>query len=433
MESGKATAAKPTANLRDAVTSDNEGEWSSDLALFRPPLFFTRLAALPSPLSLGRPSFVLCASRSHKCRINIITPSRHSPTPTLLRFRKHDILQAALCTATQDGDNFIRTQSAMARGQGPEGLFDLPLELREMVYSNILPESRTIVYPQPEQSHHEKTISAVYTAHPILKKELESTMYKTCGARLIITPDLAADIPSNIEWSRFRRIDIDINRLRDPELLTSAGALWKYLKGMQQAIDSLRHGNPTLLPDIEIQFMGEEELEGESSWYQTVPARIAYHSAPGWDLGMVKLKNHYCTCGILYSREDGTCPICAPDSSDRPDGKDVWLQTMPNQFWDAVAVVILDFFLDLPRCKSTFVFNLELLQPRRAFLPRHHYVNRIFDYDYMADMCNTLEAWLDGRLRWMGLSSKREENGRLALELLACKRYGYEQADAEEL
>ena len=92
-----------------------------------------------------------------------------------------------------------------------KGFLDLPLELRQAVYTYMLPRDRMI--SSPVNHYEERTLFATCAAHESLYDELEDWIYKHCGGRLFITPDAPMDLPIGIEWHRFRNIDIIIEYL----------------------------------------------------------------------------------------------------------------------------------------------------------------------------------------------------------------------------
>jgi hypothetical protein len=91
---------------------------------------------------------------------------------------------------------------------------------------------------------------AVGGIHPDIKAEMDSFIYKRCGASITITPDETMEHPGRVEWARFRWIDIWINSYE------GSAPGWP---GVQQAVAILRRGTADVLPHIRIQFHEEGE------------------------------------------------------------------------------------------------------------------------------------------------------------------------------
>ncbi|KAK3050811.1 hypothetical protein LTR09_007887 [Extremus antarcticus] len=267
----------------------------------------------------------------------------------------------------------------------PTGFFDLPLELRAIIYSHVLPPDRTFTFPirRPE----EKTVIALCATHDVLYEETEPLIYKECGASLAITPDeeLSFDeLPLGIKWDKFQRIDICIKARLDPDDLDN--------EGLKQAVTSLNYGCPRMLPDITIEFEEEDPGMGMGDWWWTesIPAgrTFCWHYREDND----EYKHpRYCAKHESYAPNCSDC-----DGGIEDDEEETWLRTVGP---DAVPIVatVFDYLLKLPTCKSATLYMLSFLQEDRdRGAPRYHGGKRIFDHQYMDDLCRAMKLWLEG-------------------------------------
>ena len=58
------------------------------------------------------------------------------------------------------------------------GFFDLPAELRLMIYGHILPADRKMRFPANQWHPELKTVIALCATHPQISQELEELIYK---------------------------------------------------------------------------------------------------------------------------------------------------------------------------------------------------------------------------------------------------------------
>ena len=101
------------------------------------------------------------------------------------------------------------------------------------------------------------------------------------------------------------------------------------------------------------------------------------------------------------------------------------LKVLPGYHRGPLVVEILEYFLELPPCKSANIYPLTGLALRRDDLPHHNYYKQIFDDVYMRDMCTSLEIWL--RRHRDGMSAyglyDRPRFGECRLEYLAYRPF----------
>ncbi|KAL9606859.1 MAG: hypothetical protein Q9204_009435 [Flavoplaca sp. TL-2023a] len=245
----------------------------------------------------------------------------------------------------------------------------------------ILSLNREVIFPECRRTPEEKTAMALSAAHDTLHQEVQNRIYSTCIARLIITPDKKMGLPTGIEWSYFRRIDFFIEH---PQNLVAS--TWE---GMEEVITSLHYEGRMRryrrLPKITIKFeqtMDEEGYLGDPLWTQCVPPDTAYRSR-----------------SLLLLNEQDSGYYTLPD----PDGtSEEYLALGPDDRWlrgsgflnEPIVTQILDFFLDLPRCRDVIVHSIQGLDCRCTDTCRHDMRQRFFDDIYMEDMLYALELWL---------------------------------------
>jgi hypothetical protein len=269
------------------------------------------------------------------------------------------------------------------------GFFDLPLELREAIYEEMLPTDRTLTYPttRPE----EKALFAFCESQETIYEEVEPLIYKNCSCRLEVTPDKEMDIPVGIEFDRFQRIDIHIHHPED----------YSSRDGIRQIICALSYGRPDQLPPVSVVFDEDKDEVADPVWTQEVPSNSAY-------------------CRSIFDYESD----CEPGDDhlrghSRGDDRDTWLRIDRSA---PLVADILDRFLSLPPCQSFFVEPLSGLQMREPGLPRHDRERRIFDEEYMMDMMNALTLWMEGK-RDIELASTESDYHEPRLERLAYEWY----------
>lgn len=106
------------------------------------------------------------------------------------------------------------------------------------------------------------------------------------------------------------------------------------------------------------------------------------------------------------------------DIDDDDGHPDTWLR-IGNEV--PIAAGILDYFTDLPPCKSAMVHPLSFLSKRRSWTlyRKHDPSRRIFDELYMEDLCRALELWLEGKREGVELPDDSNEFWQPYLERLA--------------
>ena len=304
----------------------------------------------------------------------------------------------------------------------PTGFLDLPLELRQMIYGHILPSDQVINFPASEQRlEEETTVLAVCDAHPQIHEEVDEMIYKECDVHITVTPDKEMRIPLGIEFNRFQRIKIKVDHYGNDR---------NGWAGMIQLISRLTHGHPKVLPDITIMFHEDSEdapfrfcLLGDAKWTEELPARTTYCPRTG------EIDRHYTPRPYQGSEESEDEEFDFPD--DHPvEGHDEygesWLRRSDDYCEIPIAIQILEHFLSLPPCKSATVHPLSGLSERRDCIPRRDRKARIFDRDYMEDMCSALGTWLKGDRDGIEMSRTVGQTcGESTLEQLAYQRHAY--------
>ena len=244
------------------------------------------------------------------------------------------------------------SQPTIPTSRQPTTFQTLPPELRHLVYGSALPEmpnvdTRVISFPFSYQ--HDKTLLNICGACPSLSTDVWDWIYKHCRACLNVIPDVEVHLPKleplplGIEWARFSRIDLDIAH---PHHTGSPG--WKDLsvlaanewRGTEQAVASLRFGNPGKLPAMRVHFaeyMRYDPVWMEEVWFdrgasQLLPGNPADNGSSGEDRG-------HC---------EGS--------------KNILLRAIPGDRNKTVVMSILDPLLDLPPCESALIWSLSHLE-----------------------------------------------------------------------
>ena len=223
------------------------------------------------------------------------------------------------------------------------------------------------------------------------------------------------NLPTGIEWKRFKSIDIIIDHF-----WCLPGA--ETFVGVTQAITSLLYGRPDTLSDITIQSKGGDDVF-DPAWTRYVPARSAFcfpssdRMVPIQDiLGDPEDYEIFNDKGS-YHRVDYAKPKarsydgldndsesesdCDVDHYDGYCKAELWLRGHGHHGSPIVATT-LSYFLALPPCKSVYVRPLLHLANRRKGSespPRHDCQAKIFDHLYMIDLVDALTFWLEGKQR----------------------------------
>ncbi|KAK5166143.1 uncharacterized protein LTR77_008404 [Saxophila tyrrhenica] len=144
------------------------------------------------------------------------------------------------------------------------GFFDLPLELRQMIYDEIIPSDRLHTFKEGRwcPSSLEAIAHAVNSADPRLRSELSR-----CGVRLVITLKLSIP-PRRILFDRLRKVEIFIDyyeRHDDgrPDLLSRHEATKDEVRPLRAQVGKVanylaRYDN---LQDITIRFRDEPKYK----------------------------------------------------------------------------------------------------------------------------------------------------------------------------
>jgi len=94
--------------------------------------------------------------------------------------------------------------------------FDLPLEIRQQIYNECLPWDRMITYDPAIRSLDDELLAqqkasssvwSLWACGGALQEEVQNWMLKTCGARLVVSPDMD-ELPKNLPIGRFSMIEI---------------------------------------------------------------------------------------------------------------------------------------------------------------------------------------------------------------------------------
>lgn len=148
----------------------------------------------------------------------------------------------------------IRTSEAMA------GFMDLPLELRQQIYSYVLPETREVVFAGKRE---ERNILTMCTINPD-NGEAMDVIYRESSVHITIQPERAAGFLDGIELHRFRRIIVLIDNYASRRLRCEGD-----LTGISTFVKLLQTGRPNTLPSVNISFpkgeYGYERLSHDSA------------------------------------------------------------------------------------------------------------------------------------------------------------------------
>lgn len=297
-------------------------------------------------------------------------------------------------------------------GREPTVFLSLPLELRQSIYTHLLPSGRRADYPLSQADHvRHNMVRAIRAVHPILDEEMGNWLQKQCDVgKLTITPDLAVDVPDNIDWSRFRHIDIEITHLN----LCCQSTTMEF-RGLEDAITSLQHDRSGRLPPLKIYFRDDnnpyrnqyyhkssdvDNADAETGWYEVVRAGEQSYIGSAIEIYMTTVADSDSI------DEDAQDPVCMLTISDT---------TIP--------VLLLEPFLRLPPCQSATVHSPAKLQ---LDLASCDYIRerppKKFDSGYGNSIATALERWLRGNREGITLPRGFDELGRLPLEQLAYMR-----------
>lgn len=297
--------------------------------------------------------------------------------------------------------------------RSPTRLLDLPIEVRQIIYTELLPSDRAVHYP-PSHSRNarDRTALAVRAAHPVLHEEMEDWMYKHCTVVLTIVPDVPLGLPEGIEWARFQAIKIQL------DYMSRHCNLHDELVGLKQALISLLHGQPQRFPDLVVYFREDENpyrgapgchhednTYALTDWYEEMPAKPRGTWEDPWD-----------DMSWLNSDDEGS--DTDQDDNDPMSGKrDAVITCMKTSGFcrEPMPVTVLEHFLQLPPCRSATVLPLEKLGCDN-YPDIGHMRPRCFDADYNLVIDCALELWLEGKRDGISLPQERDQYGRPVLE-----------------
>ena len=108
------------------------------------------------------------------------------------------------------------------------GFFDLPLELRQLIYDEILPSDRMLTLDSKCWSN-EKSTEAVSEAHDQLEREIQDRASQICGLRIVISPDNWS-VPSSERLQNVERVEIYIDHYDADDIAGSLGEMRQRLR-----------------------------------------------------------------------------------------------------------------------------------------------------------------------------------------------------------
>ena len=259
----------------------------------------------------------------------------------------------------------------------PTGFSDLLLEIRQMIYGYILPEDRIMNYSSSYlRRDGEKTVHAVCEFAAVhgygdIYYEMKDCIHKVCSVHLTNIPDKKVEMPMGFQFDRFQRITIDIDSTQDSDYGRT---------GIGQLIAMSRCGYPKQLPDISIEFLDDY------CWMQ----KVSYGSVYYW-------RDPYDERGESDCEEDDGLTRDIPPEHRQPEDKwrtVKWLRHDPRS-GNPHVVSILDSILALPPCNSATVDPIGGLRRNFDVEPYDPW-KRIFNQEFMDDLCGALEPWLEG-------------------------------------
>lgn len=303
----------------------------------------------------------------------------------------------------------------------PTGFFDLPFEIRQQIYTQILPEDRLIRYPLSHSKNAlERNAIALCAAHAACYQEMGDWMYKHCDAVLTIIPDKEVDLPEGIEWERFHLIYIEI------DYRSTYSVSQDRFGGMSQAIASLLSTQSTQLSHLRTRFredknpyrdgvcglwFGEENPYLFTSWYQKMPEGYPTNEP------------------AIFEPNLGTeSRAFFEDSDDESESREVTCMRTGDDR-EPLVVLVLQYFLQLPPCETAIVNTPDGLD--YDGLADQDGPWRSFDEEYASEISAALEYWMEGKREGITLPKGTDKYGRLVLEQLTHMTVGrYENGDS---
>lgn len=157
--------------------------------------------------------------------------------------------------------NAMHAKSVPAVARNTTGFTSLPLELRQMIYSNFLPPDGKLYIPLTRhENKHGGTLHAIDTADPLLACELRDCIYRLCRPILVIIPDCVTELPQAMDWSRFTSIDIEIVYPRFSLSYHLSYVRIRSYSGVKQAVSSLKQTGWSQLPDMTVRFREDDKM-----------------------------------------------------------------------------------------------------------------------------------------------------------------------------
>ncbi|KAK5725379.1 hypothetical protein LTR15_003565 [Elasticomyces elasticus] len=262
------------------------------------------------------------------------------------------------------------TPVEMQESKRPTGIFDLPLEIRQAIYHEILPkepyltvgelhwntnrETRIseIGYQGWKEEQEQRTFQAACQTCPQIDAELnEWAEKKRYGRRFVITP-ASKDPPDSIEYDKLWSINIVIDYYNLDHCIFDIvqWSLIDLMLNIQAFVRVLRDYKK--LPDVWIEF---RDLE--------------------WERG--RGDPHWC-CKV----DDGQVLFGSP------------LKTLPG-IELPIMTYLLQPLLGLPPCEIAGISLLEDIFDV-ADVENTEGLPSLFDYEYMKELLDAVEGWLEG-------------------------------------
>ena len=107
-----------------------------------------------------------------------------------------------------------------------KSFFDLPLELREQIYENVLPSDRKFSIVRHHYTPEEKDICCLFRTSRRISKEARQIVKRVCGARIILSPFCdVSNLLSIKNLERAKSIEIFIDYKKHVPANTKIGGL----------------------------------------------------------------------------------------------------------------------------------------------------------------------------------------------------------------
>ena len=252
-------------------------------------------------------------------------------------------------------------------------------------------------------------------------------LQKHCDvAKLTITPDLAMGLPDNIDWSRFRHVDVEIAHLKRWCQNTTME-----FRGLEDAITSLQDDRSGQLPLLTIHFR-DDDNPYRDQYNQNTPDVDDAYANTGWYEVVSAGEQSYVGSAIelfyktvVDSDLDSNFDSDSDSDSDSIDEEAQDTLCMRTFSDTPIPVLLLEPFLKLPPCQSAVVHAPYKLQLDLASCDYdRERPPKKFDAGYGGCIATALERWLRGDREGITLPQGFDELGRLPLEQLAFMHMG---------